>query len=199
MAADFDFGGHELAHLSSTAVQDGDYGVDGQHRLALLKRLGFTHARCTQTRPVRLTKQEAKRYYWGNNMRANSPAQKFKARYFERNPVEVKIVEVCGNYGYVVTGTTGTKGRPRAGITAGIIAVAALMKCWKYGGADLLDRVLYVLSNGLVDTDSNGDETPHPLATKDTDAFNGTAEKIRRKFLPANGQGKLLVQTLLWA
>jgi len=114
--------------------------MDGQHRLAAMKKLGIVRAECKVCRELTL-EQEAEIYRYCNTARKTPDALNvFKARLVEREPIAIainNIVEKCGLSIQFYKSTNHGKRPPKV-----VWCVGALEEIYKRGQEKHLEVVL---------------------------------------------------------
>ena len=112
------------------------YVVDGNHRLAAMRKLGHTTALCSIYRALTV-RQEAEKFCICNTQRATPKAQDvFRAQLLAGSPSALQIEAIVTEYGWSIDLTShGAK-------ATGITAVAALSYLYLNGGRARLGGVL---------------------------------------------------------
>lgn len=122
------------------------YGMDGQHRLAAMKKVGKLLVQCKVCRGLTQA-QEAKIFIYCNTVRKTPDAlDTFKARLLARDPAALAInatVERCGLTIQFVY-STGSHGKRRS--PQSVWAVTAMEDIYKRGGDQLLSDVLTLVN-----------------------------------------------------
>lgn len=133
-ASDFDFEGFGFPVLNK---RDGHYyAVDGQHRIAALRMLGFGPEQQIQCEVYDgLTEeQEAELFLKRSNQRAIRLIDKFRIAVLAGRPDECEVDRTVRSVGLTVSQNSD-----------GIQAVTALMRIYRLGGSQVLARTLSVL------------------------------------------------------
>lgn len=121
-------------------------GMDGQHRIAAMKKRGISHVQCKVTRGLTL-EQEAQIYVYCNTVRKNPSAlDTFRARLITKDPLIMAISSVVEKCGLEIqfTFTGGSHGKRRS--PKSIWAVNAMEDIYKRGKEELLEEVLILAS-----------------------------------------------------
>jgi len=120
------------------------YVIDGQHRVAALRAMGWNDQMIECEVREGLSEQEEAEMFLRRNDRLNvSPNDKFKVAVQAGRVPENEIARICFENGYAVpvAGSTGSNGDEATDITH-IRCLAALRRIWDENGSEGLDRVL---------------------------------------------------------
>jgi len=121
--------------------QDGTYAViDGQHRVAAMRKLGIKFAPCTITHGLDSLKEASLFHGVNAQIRPLSTFDKFKTSVFCGNSREIAIAEIAKEYGIQLKGS-----HSNGGNTSVVIAIQAVCDIYDVYGADILRKTFMLI------------------------------------------------------